>query len=52
MAYVDSSSHTWLAEQKGGNAQELAVMSVLSFREINGKTTIRYEDNIQQNLGW
>gem|GEM_PF-5289692 len=37
MAHVDSSSHTWLAEQKGGNAQELAVMSVLSFREINGK---------------
>ena len=37
MAHVDGSSHTWLAEQKGGNAQELAVMSVLSFREINGK---------------
>ena len=37
MAHVDSSSHTWLAEQKRGNAQELAVMSVLSFREINGK---------------
>ena len=30
MAQVDSPSHTWSPEQKGGNAQELAVMSVLS----------------------
>ena len=37
MVHIDSPSHTWLAEQKGGNAQELAVMPVLSFREINGK---------------
>ena len=47
MAHVDSSSHTWLAEQKGGNAQELAVMSVPAnrsdanadiFKELKGRT--------------
>ena len=32
MVHIDSPSHTWLAEQKGGNAQELAVMPVPSNR--------------------
>jgi hypothetical protein len=47
MAHVDSSSHTCLAEQKRGNAQELAVMSVPAnrsdanagiFKELKGRT--------------
>ena len=43
MAHIDSPSHTWLAEQKGGNAQELAVRSVPSNR--SGDNTGIFKEN-------